>query len=770
MTTIPATIQERIPIPAGPVARPGTPQTPGLGFSDIMGAIKQRLFLIIFVWLFLMGIVVVGTWLWIRYWPKYTAKSQILVESPKPEMPFAGFEEPFMNEQMMERVVMDQTVLVRSDDVMLAALGDSAVQNTHWYRSFPPEERPGLVKELQEKLSVSPIHQTNYITVAISCKNPDDPHVIVNTVVEKYLHRADQLTRIKFNEQLAEYRDEKERLDAQIQETRRQRDDFIATQMNMPGVTQGVNTIGEALQRLTQEITSVETEKVMYKAVYDNLRAASPDQLSISPEMRLMIESDPKVARLNEQLSNLQQALELQRNQLGEKHRLTRELENQAAVIEEQLNRELAKKEDQVRRFELEQAEMAWLNAIEAETQLQERRMELEDRQRDLDRQMLRLQSMDEDLKRLDEKYAEVSDYIRMLQLVTQKSSTVRVQRISSAARPIERSFPQWYINILAGTVLSLGIAIGLALLLEFADTSVRTPRDVSRHVNVPMLGTIPDVDDEEVDIEQIELAVRTTPRSMIAEAFRNIRTNLQLSAPAERQRAVLIASPKPEDGKTTVATNLAMSIAQGGRRVLLVDANFRRPVLHRLFPNRTPAGLCNILIGRGRLEELVHKTDLPNLDVLFAGPSPPNPAELLGSSYMREMLAQAMDRYDQIIFDGPPILLVSDGLVLAGHVDGVVLVCRAKANSRGIAARAREQLERVNAHIFGAVLNGAQVRRGGYFREQLRTFYDYHGEEALAGATAALPDSGRSLDGDDETPNDEVGGNDDKPTTPDQG
>jgi capsular exopolysaccharide synthesis family protein len=146
-------------------------------------------------------------------------------------------------------------------------------------------------------------------------------------------------------------------------------------------------------------------------------------------------------------------------------------------------------------------------------------------------------------------------------------------------------------------------------------------------------------------------------------------------------------------------------------------------------------------LIGQKTLAEVVVPTDLPNLDVLPSGPIPPNPTELLAGPYLQKMIADAQDRYDQIIFDGPPVLLESDGLVLAGVVDGVILVCRAKTTSRGVALRGREQLERVNGRLFGAVLNAAQVTRGGYFREQIRSYYEYQPEESLtATAMPILP------------------------------
>jgi capsular exopolysaccharide synthesis family protein len=195
----------------------------------------------------------------------------------------------------------------------------------------------------------------------------------------------------------------------------------------------------------------------------------------------------------------------------------------------------------------------------------------------------------------------------------------------------------------------------------------------------------------------------------------------------------VLITSPQPEDGKTTVACNLAIALAQGQQRVLLIDANFRRPGLHKIFTSIKKKGLSNILVGDGTLESTVSSTDVALLDVLGSGQVPPNPAELLGGDSCRALFEQAMSQYDRVIVDTAPVLLASDAMMLGAAVDGVILVVRARTNSRGAARRAHTLLRDVGTHVFGAVLNAAQAARGGYYREQLREYYDYQADAETA-------------------------------------
>lgn len=742
MSAMPVTYQERIAMPMGPVARPGGAGDVGMTVKDIISAIRQRIFLVIFVWFFCIGVTVAGTLVWLRFAPRYVAAARVYVESPKPQMPFTMEQrEQVSTQEMVNRMLLDQAVVAKSDDVLMEALRDSNVMNTQWYKSYTEANKPQMLKDLGDELAVAPVQGTAFLQIAIGTKSIEDPHVIVNTVVKKYIRQADNLSRVRYSEQVEEYKNQRRRLQDQLDQLRKQKEQFVMQQLATPGATLGLNFVGEALSRVVQEATLMEAEQTRYKTLFESMRNASAQQISISPQMQMMIENDPRVSSLNGFLSSLESNRLVAVSTFGKNHPTTKEIDNQIAAVREMLDRELAIKQDQVRQFEQNQAEMNYLSATEALLQLRERQTELEYRQRDLDRQLAQYRSIEEEIEQVRLNLDQVDQYLRMLEMIVQQSSVIRVHEMGQAIRPIDRSSPRWTLNVPVGTFMGLVLAVGLAVLLEFADVSVRTPRDINRHVRVPILGTVPDTDDEEVAIDRVELAVHTSPRSMLAEAFRSIRTNLLLSAPAERLRTIVVTSPKPEDGKTAIATNLSLSIAQSGRRVLLVDANFRRPTLHKIFPSDAKLGFCNALIGQARIDELVRKTSLPNLDVVYTGPIPPNPAELMGGALMREFLAQATERYDHVIFDAPPVLLVSDALVLAGVVDGAVLVCRAKANSRGVVQRARDLLERVHAHLYGAVLNAAQATRGGYFREQLRSFYDYQAEELPAGElTAALP------------------------------
>jgi polysaccharide biosynthesis transport protein len=369
---------------------------------------------------------------------------------------------------------------------------------------------------------------------------------------------------------------------------------------------------------------------------------------------------------------------------------------------------------------------MDYLASLDQVSQIDQEYTQAEAAQTDLDRKRTRLESLLEERKRDEERQDKARKYLEELTSLSNRRDIVRIRTLQDAVRPLERSSPRWSMTIPAGTMLGLLLAVGLAMLLEFMNTSVRTPQDVVRYAGLPMLGMVPVLDDEEVDLDSIDRVTQLAPRSMMAECFRRTRTNLLFSCPMDRQRTVLVTSAQPEEGKTGVAVNLAIASAQSGRKVLLVDCNFRRPGLNRAFPQIQKQGLSNLLIGQCELKDLVKGTDVPTLDVLGVGPTPPNPAELLGSTYFRAFLSEAAGLYDQVFLDGPPGLLVTDALIVATAVDGVIVVARAGSTSRGALRRLRDTLDRLGAHVLGVVLNAAEVRAGGYFKELYRAYYDY--------------------------------------------
>jgi capsular exopolysaccharide synthesis family protein len=246
-------------------------------------------------------------------------------------------------------------------------------------------------------------------------------------------------------------------------------------------------------------------------------------------------------------------------------------------------------------------------------------------------------------------------------------------------------------------------------------------------------LGVIPDAEEDE-QVRDIDLChvVRQAPYSIISESYRQFRTNLKLSGTVESLKVLLVTSGAAADGKTSVAVNLATTFVAENKKVLLIDANFWQPALHTIFPKealeaeQAEFGLSTLLVGRCGYEEAIRASGIEGLSIIDSGPLPFNPTELLGGAQMKQLIEQQRGNYDYIIIDGPPILLVSAAKILAKLADGTVLVFNAAATRRGAAQRTISELKEIDAVVVGCVLFGVKVLKGGYLKEQFRSYQEY--------------------------------------------
>ncbi len=331
------------------------------------------------------------------------------------------------------------------------------------------------------------------------------------------------------------------------------------------------------------------------------------------------------------------------------------------------------------------------------------------------------------DLNQFEREYLEVKrahdNNQRMYDLVLQRlketgvtgmmrMSNVRI--LDRAETPERPARPKPLRNLAIAAALGLLGGFGLAFFLEFLDTTVTTREQVEEHLGLPFLGIIPSIERAEGAKER-DLFVHAHPQSAVAECLRSIRTNLLFMSPEKPLRTILITSSGPGEGKTTTASTLAEVMADGGNRVLLVDADMRRPQLHKVFEFPNDAGLSSLILGEGKLQEVVRTTAVPNLFLLPCGPIPPNPTELLHTGAFTRLLAEAAQRFDRVIIDSPPVGVVADAVVMSTSVDGTLLVLKAGQTSRDLARQAIRRLADVNARVFGAVLNDLDLENQKY-------------------------------------------------------
>ena len=313
------------------------------------------------------------------------------------------------------------------------------------------------------------------------------------------------------------------------------------------------------------------------------------------------------------------------------------------------------------------------------------------------------------------------------------KTNNVRIlERAIVPGTPVR---PKPVQNLMLGLLMGLGAGIGLAFAIEALDNTLKTQADVEQFLGTPVLGLVPvigaapggEADQPTDNLRERDLGVFLDPKSVAAECCRSIRTNILFMSPDRPLKTMVVTSPSPQEGKTTTAINLGVTMAEAGSRVLIVDTDMRRPRLHRSFgvPNQT--GISTVIVGKATLDEAVKRTDVPNLDVLTCGPVPPNPSELLHTDRFRVVLAECARLYDRIILDSPPTSAVTDPAVLGNLADGVVLVVKAGETTREAAMHARRQLATAKARLFGVVVNAIDFSNPAYgYEYYYRNYYRY--------------------------------------------
>jgi len=480
------------------------------------------------------------------------------------------------------------------------------------------------------------------------------------------------------------------------------------------------NAKKQELEQQNRQAIQFRAELMRAQSFLDTLYKAEEDGTLLEmPEVLTALFQDPQYASLRQQEDTQAANLRILQRRYGPRHASVVEAEGQLATISAQLGAiEEAGIQSFLARYRGQVDSLAAQHG-DLRTAIQVTESQLKDLNVTLNNLNKLRQVESEKIQTINRLETSLRAHLFRIQLL------VPVEFYSEAPPARMRSQPNIPMMVVGGVMLGLMIGLGLTVLLEVVDTSIKRPSDVKRRVDVPLLGVIPHTRDLEEEIEDPRLALQVFPDSPLGEAFRQIRTRVLFSGPAERQRVLMVTSPLPEDGRTTVTVNLGLTMAQSGSKVLLIDANFRQPILHELFEGDGQSGLSSALVEHGPWQDML-LSPRENLDVLPAGPLPPNPAELLASPQMRALLLAASEQYDRVLIDSGPCLVVTDPLVMASTVDGVILTFRAGANTHGVASRAKNVLSDAHAHVIGAVLNGVRVMAGGYMRKNYDAFYDY--------------------------------------------
>jgi succinoglycan biosynthesis transport protein ExoP len=481
------------------------------------------------------------------------------------------------------------------------------------------------------------------------------------------------------------------------------------------------NIVGSRLSTLNDVYTKAKLERVQKETQYNQIKPLLASGAVVSPDSLPITIQNSQIQQLKTKLAELQQNKVQASQTYGEKHRTMIGLNAQIVETESQLNVETQKalqtvKNDFDSALLAERTYAQNLEAAKADAQ-------------DLSRKSVGYNVMEREAKSNRTIYESLLQREKELRVSSNsRSNNVRVvDRAEVPKAPLAPTGRRaWLTSLAIGLVLAVAVAFGL----DYMNDTIKTPEDVTRRLKLPFLGLVPSVPDDKHPV----LASAHVPHDF-GEAFRSLRTSLMSRFPAQGTKMLVVTSAQPLEGKTTTACNIAMALAYGGARVLLVDADMRRPGLHRPLRLTNERGLSQVLIGQARVRDVIQRTVDPNLLAITAGRTPPNPSELLSSERMKTLLNNlSHGPFDWIVLDTPPVLAVTDAVILAPLVNGVTFVIGAEMTRRRLAERALETIMSAPPRFSAVVLNKVDFARNKYYYSR---YYGHQYKNYYAEASA---------------------------------
>lgn len=578
-----------------------------------------------------------------------------------------------------------------------------------------------LVNQFLARLKIEPIRNSMLVKIHFDSGYPELSALAANTLATNYIQQNLELRFITtekakewLTNQLQDLKGKVERADEDLQ--------IFGSKHDIISLEESENVTMQRLTELNEALTKAESDRIAKEAAYRQIRGKNVDALPPILENRLI--SDLKQAYIQLEAQYVKQ-LETLKPDHPEMSRLKKQMDILKARLDGEIGQiasgikydyESSLRRERLLRQAFEQQKKKTMRMKEKAIQYN-----ILKREADTNRELYKglLQRMKE---------AGIAAGIK----------ASNIQLIDEAELPIAPYKPNKRLNLTLALFVGLFLGIGLAFFFEYLDRSVKTAEDVEQLVRLPLFGLVPEIPHErrrwveKKAVYPVEVITFGHPRSMVSEAFRNIRTSILLSFSGKPPKKIAISSPNPAEGKTMIAVNTAIALSQMGAQVLIIEADLRKPRVHKIFHQENGMGLSNFLSGNAELDPIIRKTEIPNLYCILGGPLPPNPSELLGSSVFKSMIECLEERFDHIVIDAPPTLGFADAIILSTSVDAVILVVHGGKTPRATLQRAKDVLVQVNAKILGVVINRVDLRKTeykdyGYYYHQYQYYY---GEE----------------------------------------
>jgi capsular exopolysaccharide synthesis family protein len=689
----------------------------GYEVREYLRVIRKRIWLLIVIFVPTVTGVAIASY---KMTPVYQATAFLQIEKKQPNI--VGIQDVYQMDVRPDDYYQTQYRLITSRRVCKAVFDRFSLALSERYAHGKDQ-----VGSFISDIIVKPIRDTYLVNVSYESEDPRLAAKVANAVSDEYIATVRRQKKTvsdeaenKIVEQIPVLREKLIESQSSLQKFEEE-NSALSFQKRREVIYGNLLLLNAQFTKVAQEVAGA---KAQCKSVD---KAGTLEDLLSLPEIvnSLTIQS----------YSDRKLALETEKAELAQKYKpnsdVIKAIDSQIKVVAEKIQSEIDSIVESVRK------------------QLEQRNSESEELQALIYKQEELAKSVDAKMSRYDSLRAEVEGNRKLYDEFVQRQKELQsssqfdlgtVQIIDRAEVLTTPVRPKKGLYILLAGVFSILGGIGLAFLLEHLDDTIKTHEDVEKYISLPVLGVVPSVKADKKNTEYVDLLAHREPKSNISEAYRSIRTSLLYSSLNQAEpKAYVIISAGPREGKTTVAINLAITLAHAGKRVLLVDSDLRRPRIHKTFKTDGANGLTNCLVGQGSARECVAQTEIENLYIMPSGPIPPNPAELLGSAKMKEFVAEMKKDFDAVILDSPPLVAVTDGAVLAAIADGALQVIWAGSTSRKLIGAGKESVESIGAKVVGVILNNLRASGSSYYYYRYPRYYEHYGAQEKESSTESV-------------------------------
>ncbi|MBC7772177.1 MAG: polysaccharide biosynthesis tyrosine autokinase [Pyrinomonadaceae bacterium] len=672
-------------------------------------------------------------------YPVYTSKVMFEVRDPLSTVTDSSRVPQSRDEQ--ERYLGTQIQLMTSNLVLTRAVKNPAVLETKWAERFTDPKTQTIevdkaVRQLEKDVSARILPQTSLLQLSMNSHRDLDCAILANAVSDAFMDDHRSRGRESSSNSRTALTSRITTLIGEIKTLETTRDKMLADrhidamEMQSTGASLELSTVSQTLIDVMANQSAVQSRMDEYQ---NKLRTSSLDQ--IPDQLREEVKKDPVIQQYEQKIASLKDnEAALLKQGFGNNHddvkAIRANIDASTRLKEEATNKRLL----EMRAADIDRIQSGLASLAAQKKDLEAKAAENSKRREEILQTKVLFEQMNNDVQA---KKAELQDYeiawnneeIAMFRPKGDKSESVgdRVRVIAVGETPKALSFPQLKMFAPLGAILMTGLVGGLIFLREVLDQRVRGPHEAAMVPRVKVLGIVPQASDDPSRPVLVETAFRDSPTGVITESFRQMRAPLIQKMQQAGHKSLMVISGMPGSGATTVASNLALGCAGAGERVLIIDANFRRPAMQRVYKLADKSGLADVLAGTATLEESIQDSTQPGLSVLCAGSAVARAVpERLASEMMNRVMAEVSAKFDRIFIDVPPAIVAGDGMAVANRCDAAIIVVRAYSEKRGLLARIRNQVGDTRADFLGVVVNAVRSSAGGYFKRNIKATHMY--------------------------------------------